>query len=308
MKKKDLWLNVVIVVSALVLLYVCVSLASTWISGFQAEQTRNDAADLYYKQSSLQWLIPSACAETMPEQEEPAEDEAAEEEEVELPPIQDDFAGLYELNPHIIGWLKAGESIDHPVVWYDNDYYISHNIKGENDRNGTLFVNAWCSVYPQDDVTMIHGHNMKSGAMFGHLHYFEDYAYLSKHPIVSYRTVFDAEDVYYTPIAAFEVSTMRGEPRYMDIMQFHFEDDADDEGAEINPQTIRQSKQFQAYLDELKERSVWQPLTDVTVDDRLLALITCSYNDVEGRLVVFCRALREGETPESITALYQPAM
>ena len=63
----------------------------------------------------------------------------------------------------------------------------------------------------------------------------------------------------------------------------------------------------QAFLDEISARSLFNIPVEVTPQDRILALVTCSYDDPDGRLMLFCRALRDGETVEDIQALMQQA-
>ena len=48
-------------------------------------------------------------------------------------------------------------------------------------------------------------------------------------------------------------------------------------------------------VDELRGRSLFDIPLEVTEDDRILVLVTCSYKDPDGRLMVCCRALRSGE-------------
>ena len=50
--------------------------------------------------------------------------------------------------------------------------------------------------------------------------------------------------------------------------------------------------------------SLWESPVDVNVDDKLLMLITCSYDLEDGRLMVVCRRLRDGETPEEVAGLF----
>lgn len=214
--------------------------------------------------------------------------------------VQEDFLKLYEANKDIVGWLKAGDRIDDPVVQRDNDYYLTHNFYGKSDSNGTLFLNMNNALIPRDDVLLIHGHNMRSGAMFGTLLKDMNYEYMCQYPLISFRTIYDAEDVYYTPIAAFNASMMPENAEYFDITQIVFEDDTPDgtEGTE------RKSKAYQAYLEDLDERTIWKPLVDVNVEDELLMLVTCSYFQEDGRFVLVCRKLREDEDPERLAALY----
>ncbi|MDO4541067.1 MAG: class B sortase [Syntrophomonadaceae bacterium] len=234
-----------------------------------------------------------------------------------VPPVQEDFLDMYEKNAHIIGWLNCGEKISYPVVQSDNDYYLHHDFFGRRDNNGTIFLNANNTLWPADDVLLIHGHNMTSGAMFGRLYHYRDEAYMREYPIVTFRTIYDAQDVYYVPIAAFDASMVRGAKGYFDITQIRFPDDDELEAlAASAPEpeatlevamTVRQSTAFQTYLDDILALSRWESPADVNVDDQLLMLVTCSYYHENGRLMLVCRKLRQDETPEQMTELFMPA-
>ena len=54
------------------------------------------------------------------------------------------------------------------------------------------------------------------------------------------------------------------------------------------------------YLEDMLGRSLWEPLVPVDALDEFLMLVTCSYYHNDGRFILLCRKLREGETPENI--------
>ena len=220
----------------------------------------------------------------------------------EAPSVAADLADAYAQNDDLVGWLKAGEEIDLPVVQSDNTYYLDHGFTGEEDRNGTLFLNMNNQLFPPDDVLLIHGHNMKDGSMFGTLPKFEQYDYAKEHPLVTFQTIYDEEPVYYAPVSVFNASMLPDHSRYFDITQIVFPDD--EAGEVTDSSTFRQSSAFKAYLDELRAVSLWESPVDVNVDDKLLMLITCSYDLEDGRLMVVCRRLRDGETPEEVAGLF----
>ena len=220
----------------------------------------------------------------------------------EAPSVAADLADAYAQNDDLVGWLKAGEGIDLPVVQSDNTYYLDHGFTGEEDRNGTLFLNMNNQLFPPDDVLLIHGHNMKDGSMFGTLPKFERYDYAKEHPLVTFQTIYDEEPVYYVPVSVFNSSMLPDHSRYFDITQIVFPDD--EAGEVTDSSTFRQSSAFKAYLDELRAVSLWESPVDVNVDDKLLMLITCSYDLEDGRLMVVCRRLRDGETPEEVAGLF----
>ena len=275
MKKTFGLRSIVIVISSLVLAAVCTILVSERISGYKAAKVQQEVIGLKelgkqnYTSIQRDEIKPLSQTELAPE-------------------IQSDFLPLLEENNQLIGWLTAGDMIDFPVMQVNNEYYLSHNFFKQSDPNGVPFLDGRNTLYPRDDVLVIHGHNMKSGAMFGKLKRFTDFSYLCKYPLVSFRTIYDENDVFYTPVAAFHSSMTKGNSKYFDVTKVLFEDEAD----------------AQTYLSDLAERSIWQPKTDVFADDELLILATCSYYFDDGRLILVCRALRDGETPETITALY----
>lgn len=93
----------------------------------------------------------------------------------------------------------AGETIDLPVVQRDNEYYLSHNYFGEWDSNGTVFLNERNMIYPRDSILLVHGHNMRSGAMFGTLVKYERASYAFEHALLTFRTLYEEEASYYVP-------------------------------------------------------------------------------------------------------------
>lgn len=93
--------------------------------------------------------------------------EPVEEPEVYVCPI--DFKSIG--NDHVYAWIKVpGTNIDYPVIQHptDDGYYLRRNLKGKKDNNGTLFTEGTYNTKTFDDpVTVIYGHSMNSGEMFG---------------------------------------------------------------------------------------------------------------------------------------------
>lgn len=259
---------------------------------FKARDTQQELQDLYKGAAPGNiWdlVLPRAYAE--------------EAELPTVPPdevtIHEDFAALYEKNPHLTAWLTAGESIDYPVVQSDNTFYLDHDYFGNEDINGTLFINAANRLDPRDGVLLIHGHNMKSGAMFGDMDKFRDFDYLRKYPIVTFRTIWDEEDVLYVPVAAFDASMNPEAKGYFDITRIRFKYDIP--GDETS---AARSTALEEYIAQMREMSFWNSPVEADSTDDYIALITCSYNHDDGRLIMLCRKLRSDETAESIQQLF----
>ena len=93
------------------------------------------------------------------------------------------LAGLREQNPDIIGWINLPDTgIDYPIAQAkDNDYYLRRDLNGEPARPGTIFMDCRCAG-DGSGYSIIYGHNMKSGSMFGPLQKFKDKDFFETHP------------------------------------------------------------------------------------------------------------------------------
>lgn len=83
------------------------------------------------------------------------------------------FAELQASNDDIIGWLyMTTPLISQPVLRAgsgNDSFYLSHDAMENYDRAGSLFVEHYNGTTFDDMVTIIYGHRMSSGAMFGSL-------------------------------------------------------------------------------------------------------------------------------------------
>ena len=258
---------------------------------FSAKDTQNELQNLYRKsktESVWDMILPRAYAEEVSE-------ELLEQEMV----IHEDFAELYAQNPHVVGWLRAGEDIDYPVVQYDDAFYLDHDYFGKPNGNGTLFINAANRLEPRDSILLIHGHNMKSGAMFGDLDDYRWYSYLCRYPIITFRTIWDAQDVCYVPIAAFDASMNPDSVDYFNIgkIRFDFDIPADENGEE-------RSSELEEYIAQMRDLSLWDSPVEADSTDEFITLVTCSYEYDNGRMMLVCRKLRDGETAEDVAAQF----
>ena len=77
-----------------------------------------------------------------------------------------DWEALKDSN--VVAWIKYGDTVDYPVVQgKDNNYYLKHLPNGNYSVGGSLFLNAHNASDFTDPNSIIYGHNMTSGAMFG---------------------------------------------------------------------------------------------------------------------------------------------
>ncbi len=165
-----------------------------------------------------------------------------------------------------------GTEIDYPIMFTegDNDYYLEHDFFRNPDRNGLLVLDKRCESDLSGNHILIHGHNMKSGAIFGTLKYYKDESYMRKHQGIELDT--DTEQRFYEVIAVVDTSST-GENgfNYAEFIQLEDKDS------------------FDTYVANLKLRSLHKIASTATYGDELLTLSTCDYTMKNGRLLVVAK-------------------
>ena len=105
---------------------------------------------------------------------------------VETPPIRVDFDALREKNDDVVAWIYCPDTpINYPVVQAaDNEAYLHRLLDGSKNSAGTLFMDFRNSSDFSDWNSVIYGHNMKNGSMFGTLMDYKTQSYFDAHPKV----------------------------------------------------------------------------------------------------------------------------
>ncbi len=124
---------------------------------------------------------------------------------------------------------------------------------------------------------------MGDGTMFGYLQAYKKLTYYQQHPLISYNSVY-RKDMY----KIFAVVVCKADDPDFDYHNFI---DSDSDAAKNE------------YIEKIMKRSIIKTTVDVKASDRLLTLSTCDYtfrdpdtNKLIARLVIFGRALRDGES------------
>ena len=203
--------------------------------------------------------------------------------------LQSQFEALYAQNSDLIGWIKMADSVDYPVLYRDNSFYMDHDFYGQYSQAGSIFLDARNGMYMNDSAMLIYGHNMRSGEMFGDLDEYRETKYLCKYPIISLQSAWESEPRQYVLISLFDASMNKSDPSYIKIVRTAFETDEDK----------------QAFIDEMRARSIYKIPLEADANDQLLTLVTCSYSHDNGRFLLFARQLRDDETEESIMEQFQ---
>lgn len=110
------------------------------------------------------------------------EAESTEDEKIYCEPVYD-FEELEAENEDIYAWIVVpGTMVDYPVLQSKTDnYYLDYNIDHTKGYPGCIYTNSCNQKDFSDYITVLYGHNMKKGTMFGSLHRFEDENFFAEH-------------------------------------------------------------------------------------------------------------------------------
>ena len=196
------------------------------------------------------------------------------EEDDEPLEILDEYKNLYIKNKSIIGWLKIDDTnIDYPVMQTsNNEYFLNHNFEGEEDKNGSLFLDKDCDAIHRSTNLIVYGHHMKSGKMFGTLNKYSDIAYYEKHPFIQFDTIYE-KGVYQV------MYVFRDKVRNEDTISFKYYQFIDANSAD----------EFNSNMQEMAKMSLYHTGVEATYSDQLLTLSTCDHTEEDGRFVVVAK-------------------
>ena len=107
-------------------------------------------------------------------------------ENIYIPDFEIDFEALRTINKDAAAWLYGpGTAIDYPVMKADDySYYLEHLPDGTYNANGSLFIDYNSAPDFTGRLTVIYGHHMKSGKMFGSLKGYKNQAYYDENPFM----------------------------------------------------------------------------------------------------------------------------
>lgn len=204
--------------------------------------------------------------------------------------IQLKYAKLYGENQDFVGYISVDAiKLNLPVVQTNNnDTYLKKNFYGSTTKYGCPFVDYLNNMsYNHLDMnTVIYGHHMNNGTIFGALDKYKTITGYKSAPVISFNTLY--KDYQWKVIAAM-------------ITNGHSKDD----NGYLFPYTftnLSSTSKMSAYLSELAQRSLYDTGVDVLPTDKLLTLSTCSHEFEDARLVVVARLVRPGESTDVDTS------
>lgn len=205
--------------------------------------------------------------------------EEAEVEESSNPnyvsPYRTAYSNVYEelltINKDTVGWLKVNNTkINYPVVQAtDNDYYLKRAFDKSKNKAGWLFADYRNNFDELSDNTIIYGHTMKSGHIFGTLQYVLEPSWYNN--LDNLTITFNVKD---QPLKwqIFSIYTIENTNDYL-VSDFS------------------SKEAFMNYMNMFKQRSIKDFGVHINEDDRIITLSTCYGSGAKYRLVVHAKLI-----------------
>ena len=180
------------------------------------------------------------------------------------------LAELQAINPDVLGWLTIDDThIDYPVVIGETDReYVNKDVYGDFALSGSIFMDSDNARDLSDAYTLVYGHHMDNGAMFGDVVEFVNTDYFESHPS---GTLYLPNATYTIEIFACVQVDAFDSMIYDPLAQ-------DDDVSELLH-----------YVDEIAVQSRY---IGVQPTDKVIGLSTCAEAETNGRVVIFGRLAR----------------
>ncbi len=192
--------------------------------------------------------------------------------------IEDDESGLINvdlndlknINSDTVGYIKVNNTnINYPVVQTDNNtYYLSHTFDKTENKAGWVFMDYRNHNDSFDTNTILYAHGRLDNTMFGSLRKAvkEEWYTNPDNYIIQY-----SNDYYSTKWQVFSVYKVRETDDYIKT-------------------NFNSNNEYQEFIDLIKNRSIYNFNTDITINDKILTLSSC-YND-DYRMVLHAKLVK----------------
>ena len=190
--------------------------------------------------------------------EEKDEEEDVVKETVEIPI---DFQSLQSQNEDIYAWIQIpGTVVDYPILQHpeDDSYYLNRTVEKRQGLPGSIYTEALNQKDFSDRNTLIYGHNMKNGSMFGDLSRYMDSSYMQEHNRI---VIYTPEHIYTYQVFA----AVTYDNRHI-MYAFDFTTEA---GLQEFLDSIFSVRNMSGYIDQNVE---------VHSSDKIITLSTCTGN------------------------------
>lgn len=215
---------------------------------------------------------------------EPSEEAQGTVDPTEAPtpePVVNPYSNLFEQNEDMVAWIQIDDTkIDLPIVQTleDEDKYLLLDFEGNYNVNGTLLMDTDSDASKPSTNIIIHGHNMKSGEMFGDLDLYADETYAKEHEIIT--VFYQGVKKEYQVMSTFYSQVYKKSDKVFKFYKF-FE--------------ATNLEEFNDYYENCKQLALFDTGVEAGFGDEFLTLSTCSYQVENGRFVVVAKMINQEE-------------
>ena len=175
---------------------------------------------------------------------------------------------LFEKYPDMRAWLNIFDTnINYPVVQgIDDAEYLNKDIDGEFSLAGSIFLSSLCDKNMDEHYSLVYGHHIDNGAMFGDVEKFLDSGFFDSHEkgILYTRT-----EIYDVKVFAVMETDAYNEKIYFPYFANTKKDD---------------------FYNYLQENAV--NIREVNRNNKIITMSTCTESYTNGRIVLFGELIR----------------
>lgn len=188
--------------------------------------------------------------------------------------IMGKYNSIYNMNTDIVGWINVPSvSISYPVFKAkDNEFYLKKNPYKEASNSGSIFMDFRNEGLAKDVNTILYGHNMKDGSMFGELMRYKKREFLEKNPVIQFSTLY--EDLTWQIFSV-----------YVTDINFNY----------IKTE-FNDTSELKSFLSDIKTKSMFPIDCEVLVEDNIITLSTCSDEFYNSRFVIHAKKVSTKES------------
>ncbi len=173
------------------------------------------------------------------------------------------------INDDYVCWIEVpGTNIDYPVLQSnDNSYYLNKDIYKNYLASGSIFLDYRNNDF-LDKNTVIYGHYMRNNTMFGQLKNFKKKSFFYENNIIKISKR-NGETLEYKVFSAYTTSSKDN------YIQTYF----------------NSCEEYKEFINKIVNKSIFKSNENISIDDNILTLSTCSYEFKNARMVVHAKLI-----------------
>ena len=182
------------------------------------------------------------------------------------------YVDLKALNSDYKFWIEIeNTNVNYPVVQTnDNTTYLKKDFYQKDSSSGAIFLDHRNNI-KEDFNNLIYGHNMKNKTIFNNVENYKKEDFFKANNKITI-----ADDKYKYTYEVFSV---------------YLADGNIDASTHTDVNSSMDTTEIQSYIDSIKTKSLHKTNIEVTPYDKILSLVTCSYESSDMRTIVHAKLI-----------------